>query len=321
MSSRGNSACEDLLCHICLDGEAKNLSNPLISPCKCSGTMKYTHLNCLRLWMNQRIEVKSQANSAIVTWKSLSCELCKSPYPFAVYFNGKIYELINCQLPEPPYAIFECYSKDSADSNGLCVISFSNKNILRMGRHGENDVMINDVSVSRRQAVLQWDDGWLFVCDVGSKFGTLAQLRQPRAVGRRLEVQCGKSLVELGVKKTWSIFGCFEVAEKSKLCTEETKMFPEDCLPGEGKHSVLVVTKKEYNKLLKPADKIKRAKTPVTRAACNSLNRETVANIRSLLLSKKTLNPRSICDFRHAPILVMKLKGDNTDGIDDGDCQ
>jgi hypothetical protein len=34
------------LCRICLSEDYENI-NPLFSPCKCSGTMKYVHLGCL----------------------------------------------------------------------------------------------------------------------------------------------------------------------------------------------------------------------------------------------------------------------------------
>lgn len=35
------------VCRICLSKMA-SLANPLVSPCKCSGTMKFLHLKCLR---------------------------------------------------------------------------------------------------------------------------------------------------------------------------------------------------------------------------------------------------------------------------------
>lgn len=285
--------------------------------------MKYIHLNCLRLWVNQRIEIKNYANSTIITWKSLACELCKTPYPFAVYFNTKIHELLNYQLPQPPYAIFECYSKDSIDSNGLCIITFASKNILKMGRHADNDVVINDVSISRRQAILQWNAQSLFIADAGSKFGTLTLLRQPKIVGPKLEVQCGKSLIEFDIKKSWSFFGCCGSVGKSKMLTEETKMFPEDCLPGEGKHSILVITKREYNKLLRPADRIKKIKTSPFKTMYKALNKDAITGIRSYIRSKKALNKKvtSICELRYDSTALIKLRGDNTDGIDDCDCQ
>jgi len=36
------------ICRICLSEEGDDaVANPLFSPCKCAGTMKYIHLNCL----------------------------------------------------------------------------------------------------------------------------------------------------------------------------------------------------------------------------------------------------------------------------------
>ena len=119
-------------CRICLGEEIKELKNPIITPCKCKGTMKYIHLECLRAWIKQRVEIKEKQSTTIITWKSLNCELCKSPYPFAVYFNGHIYELINYKKPIPPYAIFEHYTKEGSDSTGICIITFSTKQELRI---------------------------------------------------------------------------------------------------------------------------------------------------------------------------------------------
>jgi E3 ubiquitin-protein ligase DOA10 len=42
----------------------------MISPCRCSGSIKYVHQLCLKEWMQVRIgEIKDSA---------ISCELCKS---------------------------------------------------------------------------------------------------------------------------------------------------------------------------------------------------------------------------------------------------
>eukprot|EP00826_Nyctotherus_ovalis_P010729 TRINITY_DN12813_c0_g4_i1.p1 TRINITY_DN12813_c0_g4~~TRINITY_DN12813_c0_g4_i1.p1 ORF type:complete len:289 (+),score=71.70 TRINITY_DN12813_c0_g4_i1:726-1592(+) len=288
--------------------------------------MKYTHLKCLRLWMNQNIQIKQRANCTTIVWKLLDCELCKTPYPFAVYFNGKIYELIDCQLPQPPYAVFECYYKNSLNSNGLHIISFSDKPILKLGRQISNDVVMNDISVSRYQAALQWEDDSLFMADLNSKFGTLVQLRQPTTVKDGMQVQCGNYLLELRVNRAWSIFGCFKVGslkagEKGKCYAEDTKTFPGECLPGAGRHSVLVITRKEYNKLLKPSDKIRRVKTPVSRQLYKISSKETIPGVRSFVSSKKLLYPRisTIRKFRHTSVSLMKLKGDDADDIDD--CQ
>lgn len=44
-------------CRICL-GEDNFKDNPMISPCKCDGTMKYIHIECLREWLNSKRSYK-----------------------------------------------------------------------------------------------------------------------------------------------------------------------------------------------------------------------------------------------------------------------
>ena len=37
------------VCRICL-GEEEETVNPLISPCKCAGSMRFIHHQCLKTW-------------------------------------------------------------------------------------------------------------------------------------------------------------------------------------------------------------------------------------------------------------------------------
>ena len=42
-------------CRICLeDEEDLSSGNPFITPCKCTGSMKYIHLKCLREWTDSK---------------------------------------------------------------------------------------------------------------------------------------------------------------------------------------------------------------------------------------------------------------------------
>ena len=42
-------------CRICLeDEEDVESGNPFITPCKCTGSMKYIHLKCLREWTDSK---------------------------------------------------------------------------------------------------------------------------------------------------------------------------------------------------------------------------------------------------------------------------
>ena len=152
-------------CRICLGENIKDLSNPVISPCKCNGSMKYIHLECLKPWIKQNLNITETIDSTIIYWKSLSCELCKAPYPFAIYFNGKIFELINHKPPPYPYVIFEHKIKESSDADSLFIINFAIKKTFRIGRHNENEIKLNDVSVSRHQARLYLENGEIYLAN------------------------------------------------------------------------------------------------------------------------------------------------------------
>lgn len=66
-TERSSSLCfaqeVDAICKICLDDK---LSAPLISPCKCSGTMKFIHEECLKTWILSKSEDITRSK----------CELC-----------------------------------------------------------------------------------------------------------------------------------------------------------------------------------------------------------------------------------------------------
>jgi hypothetical protein len=69
------------ICRICLYSIHDN-ANPMISICKCKGTMNL-HLNCLKMWLQQKLSVKEFRNKPGISYtiKSFNCEICKEPYP------------------------------------------------------------------------------------------------------------------------------------------------------------------------------------------------------------------------------------------------
>ncbi|XP_039545154.1 E3 ubiquitin-protein ligase MARCH7 isoform X2 [Pimephales promelas] len=58
------------LCRICQMGEQSS-SNPLIEPCKCTGSLQYVHQDCIKKWLHSKIS--SGSNLEAIT----TCELCK----------------------------------------------------------------------------------------------------------------------------------------------------------------------------------------------------------------------------------------------------
>uniref|UniRef100_A0AAR2JIN8 RING-type E3 ubiquitin transferase n=1 Tax=Pygocentrus nattereri TaxID=42514 RepID=A0AAR2JIN8_PYGNA len=58
------------VCRIC-QCKGTSPTNPLLSPCQCSGSLQYIHHDCLKRWIQTKI--KSGAELSVVK----TCELCK----------------------------------------------------------------------------------------------------------------------------------------------------------------------------------------------------------------------------------------------------
>ena len=67
-------------CRICMNPEV-TIENPLISICKCSGSMKFIHYECLKAWMDTKLRVNKIGEVHTYYWKTYMCEVCKTNYP------------------------------------------------------------------------------------------------------------------------------------------------------------------------------------------------------------------------------------------------
>jgi hypothetical protein len=200
-----------LPCRICLS-EGFTSENPLICPCNCDGTMKYIHLHCLQRALRAKVTTRSSESALSFSWKTMSCDLCKKPYPYRFILGNKTIELV--QIPKPPekYVILEGLCKDKNSSKWLHVISLNNKNSIRLGRANECELRVSDISVSRMHGMISLVGGKFMLEDKESKFGTLVQVKRPVAldVDNELSFQTGRTLLSVSVKKPWSLIpACF----------------------------------------------------------------------------------------------------------------
>jgi hypothetical protein len=67
-------------CRFC-HGEENTPGNPLFSICKCSGSMRFIHLNCVKTWIAVKLTTKKQGYLTTYYWKTFECEICKHSYP------------------------------------------------------------------------------------------------------------------------------------------------------------------------------------------------------------------------------------------------
>jgi hypothetical protein len=192
-------------CRICLNDAASN-EDPLICPCKCSGTMKYIHLNCLKEWLKSKVSAKVTDKGMSFHIKDLTCELCKTDFPAYVSQNDQKINLLNINFPTKSYVIIEEFRPDRNSKHALHLICLESGEIGTLGRGHDCDIKISDISVSRKHCKIQLLNGEFFIEDTKSKFGTLAKMKKTFALKPNYDVtvQVNRTVFRLFYKIPWT---------------------------------------------------------------------------------------------------------------------
>lgn len=173
---------EKITCKICF-GSSSNISDPLITPCKCSGSMGYIHYQCLKQCIKVRIVRKEADNHICYLWKNYNCEICLNDYPKNLKYRNKIYEIVDLQIPYEKYIVLDYNLYDDAKKKtfrkGIIVVNIPENERISVGRNQNNLIKLKDISVSRSHCDIYKKDNKLYIIDKGSKFGTLLYLNKP----------------------------------------------------------------------------------------------------------------------------------------------
>ena len=169
-------------CRICFLTNSDE-ENPLISPCKCSGSMKYIHYLCLKKCIEIKIIKKSEPNFKFYTWKSFSCEICKSEYPKYIRIKDSLSSLVDLEINYSSfvtcdYTLYDDIKKKTF-RKGILIFKINDENeedIITVGRSQNNKIKLKDISVSRCHCNFIKKNNKLYIVDKGSKFGTLIYL-------------------------------------------------------------------------------------------------------------------------------------------------
>lgn len=198
---------QSLACRICL-GDTQTPSNPLISPCKCAGTMKYIHIECLQEWLKNRLNINHNGAAISYFWQTFDCELCKQDFPTAVQIAGSVRKLVEVNKPETPFIVLEESNRE--ENSGLHVVSLTEGSGFRLGRGHNCDIRVADISVSRVHAEVKLTNGEFYLEDRNSKFGTLVQVKQPILLvpGVSVSLQITRTVLSLRLKRPWGLFQC-----------------------------------------------------------------------------------------------------------------
>ena len=200
------------LCRICLSEEHIK-ENPLIHPCNCDGTMKYIHLQCLRLLIQSKIKKTETDFCKVLTFKKLECEICKTSFPEKISIKGSLYSIIEIDKPDKDYIILEGLIKENPEEKSIFIIHFKDKKEIKIGRATDANIRLNDISVSRAHAVIKQFNDYFYLHDTNSKFGTLIKMKNNFNIllNKPFFIQKGNTFYEFIMKKTfWAYFKCYK---------------------------------------------------------------------------------------------------------------
>ena len=171
-----HSVTSEDICRICFSQSTPEM--PLISLCKCKGSVQFYHLPCIRQWIETKRHKFYFQKSYSFHWRKLKCESCLSDFPIFIRFNGIIEPLVNIEFPQKK----NCFilksvveDKNHYVSIHLCFSDNINETFT-IGRSMETDIKIGDLSVSKSHALIKLDNNKLYLYDNNSKYGTYTEV-------------------------------------------------------------------------------------------------------------------------------------------------
>lgn len=191
---------EKLACRICMCDIEKE-DDPLVSPCMCSGTMKFIHMQCLQRWVSTNRTIKNTDCTASYSFKIHNCEVCKQPFKRQIHYGNRTFDLFNIWRPTAPYIMLQSQAKDTRGSQSFHIIGGADA-LAKLGRGHDCNIRIPDISVSRFHAVIKHVGNRFILEDNSSKFGTLLKMHEPLKLEpyNQVSLQVGRTLLNLEVK-------------------------------------------------------------------------------------------------------------------------
>ena len=215
-------------CRICY-GEDSTDENPLIYPCICKNTTKYIHYECLKKWLNSKIEEDMSMDSEtteieVISYnrKDISCEICKENLPDYIKYKNRTYNISFYKPKYKEYIVLESMRADKHKAKFIHLISLDNKDSVHIGRANECELSIAELSVSRFHCILHKDDGEIYLEDNTSKFGTLVLVQNNNIIinnAMALNLQINKTFIKIKIPR---VEGCSFLCYKDAPVVEQS---------------------------------------------------------------------------------------------------
>lgn len=206
---------DNRICRSCYLKET-NEKDPLIQPCKCSGSLQYIHFSCLKKWVNTNkfIKLEKTADWCLYVIKPLFCELCNSRFPDLIRHNGELYPIyptIDFSSDFQQYLVLESLTLDKQHNKFIYLINLSAQQKISIGRSQKADIIFTEKSISRIHSLLLIDKTGVYLIDNDSKYGTLILIQTPIISLKDylpLYIQIGVSFLEIKMRESFNLFCC-----------------------------------------------------------------------------------------------------------------
>ena len=220
---------EKIYCRLCYQ-EDSTISDPLFSPCKCSGSMKYIHYSCLKKSIKQKIQVIKEENCDLYFFKSYCCEICLESYPKYITYKTNTYNLVDIDLSKYIDYILASiiyYTKNNNSEKkllsilGYLIFKIDDKSELKIGRNQNNHIVLKDISISRNHCILRRENNNIKIKDANSKFGTLLYIKNTKKIelDEPLQLVSGKHQFFFNLKYQKITFGIFKNWFNQSCCS------------------------------------------------------------------------------------------------------
>lgn len=119
----------------------------------------------MKNWLDLKVQGKNTTNIASYYWKTFECELCKNAYPYIFKVGQQTYKLVNIKRPETNrYVVMESLPLEKNSSRTIHVLTFTDEVLkMKMGRGHDSEIRVNDISVSRIHAFLNYKPDGIYI--------------------------------------------------------------------------------------------------------------------------------------------------------------
>ena len=161
--------------------------------CKCDGSSKYVHQDCLSSWITHRSKYNANIEEGIysVEKMGLKCEICQEYFP--------VQKVLPCFLDKKleSYMILQYKDHKEKEKETIYVVDLVKKKQVSIGRSLKCTLSLDDLSISRHHCTLLFDSytGSVFVADENSKFGTLIKCSAIK-IDSETEIQRGRTKIK-----------------------------------------------------------------------------------------------------------------------------